>query len=337
MPRKARIDAPGALHHIIIRGIERKAVFKDSADRDNFIERLGRTITETDTGCYAWVLMTNHIHMFLKTGLSPIAAVMRRLLTGYAVSFNRRHRRHGHLFQNRYKSFLCEEDVYLKELVRYIHLNPLRAKVVKDIKELGKYRWCGHSVLMGKAEAGFQDTEYVLKLFGQSIKQARRAYESFVAKGVAQGRRPDLVGGGLLRSVGGWAELKEFRDIGVRIKGDERLLGSSDFVQRVLKQAGEQLEERYRLKVTAVRLPALIDKVARCYKIDPDNLKSANKERSVTEARRVLCYIAVRKLGYSCADVSKAMGISAVTVSKAVRLGSELSEVDKIQKQLLDN
>ena len=107
--------------------------------------------------------------------------------------------------------------------MRYIHLNPLRAKVVKDIKELGQYRWCGHSALMGKTEADFQDIEYVLKLFGKSIKQARRAYESFVAKGVAQGRRPDLVGGGLLRSVGGWAELKEFRDIGVRIKGDERL------------------------------------------------------------------------------------------------------------------
>jgi hypothetical protein len=262
---------------------------------------------------------------------------MRRLLTGYAVSFNRRHRRHGHLFQNRYKSFLCEEDVYLKELVRYIHLNPLRAKVVKDIKELGKYRWCGHSVLMGKTEADFQDTEYVLKLFGLSIRQARRAYASFVAKGVAQGRRPDLVGGGLLRSVGGWAELKEFRDTGVRIKGDERLLGSSDFVERVLRQANEQLEERYRLQVTAVRLPALIDKVARYYKIDPENLKSASKERPVTEARRALCYIAVRKLGYKCAEVSRAMGISAVTVSKAVSLGRELPEVDKIHKQMLDN
>jgi len=190
---------------------------------------------------------------------------------------------------------------------------------------------------MGKAEAGFQDTEYVLKLFGQSIRQARRAYESFVAKGVAQGRRPDLVGGGLLRSVGGWAELKEFRDIGVRIKGDERLLGSSDFVQRVLKQAEEQLEEKYRLQVSVISLPALIDKVAHCYKIDPENLKSASKGRPVTEARRVLCYIAVRKLGYKCTEVSKAMGISAVTVSKAVSLGRELPEVDKIHKQMLDN
>ena len=120
---------------------------------------------------------------------------MRRLLTGYAVSFNRRHRRHGHLFQNRYKSFLCEEDVYLKELVRYIHLNPLRAGVVKDLKDLGEYRWCGRSTLMGKGDADFQDTKYVLNFFGHSLRQARRAYKNFVAKGVKLGRRPDLVGG----------------------------------------------------------------------------------------------------------------------------------------------
>ena len=136
MPRKARIDAPGALHHIIIRGIERKAIFKDNADRANFLERLGRIIPDTETGCYAWVLMRNHVHLLLKTGLAPIATVMRRLLTGYAVSFNRKHRRHGQLFQNRYKSFLCEEDVYLKELVRYLHLTPIRAKMVKGVREL---------------------------------------------------------------------------------------------------------------------------------------------------------------------------------------------------------
>ena len=335
MPRHARIDAPGALHHIIIRGIERKALFKDNADRTNFLERLGRIISETETGCYAWVLMTNHVHLLLKTGLAPIATVMRRLLTGYALSFNHRHRRHGQLFQNRYKSFLCEEDVYLKELVRYIHLNPLRARMVKDLKALKKYRWCGHSALMGEAEAIFQDTAYVLKLFGQSFKQARRAYEGYVSKGVKQGRRPDLIGGGLLRSVGGWAKLRGFRDIGVRIKGDERILGSSDFVERVLKEADEQLEEKYRLQVRVISLPALVEKVAHYYKIDPENLKSASKERPVTKARRTLCYIAVRKLGYKCTDVAKAVGISAVTVSKAVSLGSKLPEIGKIQKQIL--
>jgi REP element-mobilizing transposase RayT len=335
MPRKARIDAPGALHHIVIRGIERQAIFKDNADRANFVERLGRIILETETGCYAWVLMTNHVHLLLKTGLAPIATVMRRLLTGYAVSFNRRHRRHGQLFQNRYKSFLCEEDAYLKELVRYIHLNPLRAKILKDIEELRRYRWCGHSALMGKVEAKFQDISYVLRLFGASTRRARRDYESYVSKGIGQGRRPELVGGGLLRSVGGWAALKGLRDIGIRIKGDERLLGSSEFVERVLKYADEQLEEKYRLQVSVVGLQSLIEKVAHYYEIDPVTLKSASKERRVTEARRVLCYIAVRKLGYKCTHVSKTAGISAPTVSKAVSMGSKLSAIGRIQKEIL--
>ena len=226
--------------------------------------------------------------------------------------------------------------MYLKELVRYIHLNPLRAQQVQDLKALKKYQWCGHGALMGQFDAGFQDTAYVLGLFGHSTGQARRAYESFVSEGVKQGRRPELVGGGLLRSVGGWSALKGFRDIGVRIKGDERLLGSSDFVERVLKRADEQLEEKYRLQGRVISLQVLIEQVAHYYKIEPENLKSASKERRIAEARRALCYMAVRKLGYRCIDVSRAMGISAVTVSKAVSLGSRLSEIGKIQKQILN-
>jgi putative transposase len=242
MPRKARIDAPGALHHIIIRGIEGKAIFKDGFDRENFLDRLSALVSESKTACYGWALMTNHVHLLLKTGLSPVATVMRRLLTGYALSFNRRHRRHGQLFQNRYKSFLCEEDLYLKELVRYIHLNPLRAEMVKDLKDLKSYPYCGHGALLGKVKNDWQDSEYVLNLFGTSLGLARRAYGAFVAKGVAKGRRPDLVGGGLLRSVGGWFELKKLRDSAIRIKGDERILGSSDFVKAVLKLANEDLQ-----------------------------------------------------------------------------------------------
>ncbi|MDJ0818374.1 MAG: transposase [Desulfobacterales bacterium] len=116
MPRKARIDAPGALHHIIVRGINRRKIFLDDTDRDDFLDRLGDILSDSETPCFAWALMTNHLHLLLRTGTAPIATVMRRLLTGYAVSFNRRHRRHGHLFQNRYKSILCQEDPYLLEL-----------------------------------------------------------------------------------------------------------------------------------------------------------------------------------------------------------------------------
>jgi putative transposase len=134
MPRKARIDAAGALHHIIIRGIEGRKIFRGDEDLENFLDRLAGLLPKTQTRCFAWALLPNHAHLLLQTGVVPIASLMRRLLTGYAVFFNLRYYRHGHLFQNRYKSILCQEDTYLKELVRYIHLNPLRAGLVADLK-----------------------------------------------------------------------------------------------------------------------------------------------------------------------------------------------------------
>jgi len=113
MPRSSRIDAPGALHHIICRGIERRKIFMDDSDRNDFIERLADILIGTSTACYAWALIPNHFHLLLRTGNVPVATVMRRLLTGYALCFNRRHRRSGRLFQNRYKSILCQEQTYL--------------------------------------------------------------------------------------------------------------------------------------------------------------------------------------------------------------------------------
>jgi hypothetical protein len=128
---------------------------------------------------------------------------MRRLLTGYAVSFNRRYGRHGQLFQNRYKSVICQEDRYLQELVRYIHLNPLRAGMVSELAELDGYAYCGHSALLGRRRRAWQETQYVLGFFGKGLAEARREYRGFVEKGIAMGRRPELVGGGLIRSLGG--------------------------------------------------------------------------------------------------------------------------------------
>ena len=223
MPRKARIDAPGALHHIIIRGIEQRQIFRDNHDRDQFIQRLADNLSDTETPCYAWALIPNHVHLLFKTGLTPIATIMRRLLTGYAVYFNRRHCRHGHLFQNRYKSILCQQEPYFCELVRYIHLNPLRAALVEDIRALDKYPYSGHSAVLQSVKRDWQQADYVLSFFGKRKSDAKKAYRHFVEKGVMQGRRPELTGGGLVRSIGGWAALRELRNETVRIKGDERI------------------------------------------------------------------------------------------------------------------
>jgi len=174
MPRKSRIDAPGALHHITVRGIERRKIFADDVDRNNFLDRISGILTETNTRCFAWALIPNHFHLLLRTGKDPIATVMRRLLTGHASYFNRRHRRNGHLFQNRYKSILCREEAYLLELVRYIHLNPLRAKLIENYAQLSRYPYSGHSAIMGNITNDRQTIQRVLRLFDDSLVSIRK-------------------------------------------------------------------------------------------------------------------------------------------------------------------
>jgi len=234
MPRQARLDAPGTLHHVIVRGIERRKIFEDDDDRNAFISRMGSLASEEQTSLYAWALMPNHLHILLRSGVLGLPKYMRRLLTGYAVTYNRRHRRYGHLFQNRYKSILCEEDTYFTELVRYIHLNPLRAKLVEGLSSLERYPWCGHGVLTGRFNKEWQDRDYVLSWFGKREGDAKAAYRKYVEAGVSQGRRPELVGGGLIRSQGGWSQVLSMRARRIREASDERILGSGDFVERVI-------------------------------------------------------------------------------------------------------
>ena len=336
MARQARIDAPGALHHIIIRGIERRAIFRDDRDRERFLERLETVLKETSTRCYAWALMKNHAHLLLRTGLVPIATVMRRLLTGYAQGFNRRYRRHGQLFQNRYKSVLCEEDPYLLELVRYIHLNPLRAKAVESLRALASYAYGGHAVLTGKRVCKWQDRRYVLRLFAKTEKKALRGYHEFMAAGAKQGRRPDLVGGGLVRSVGGWSALKALRTRRERVKGDERILGSSEFVERVLEMAEEEMEKKTAYRARGLDMKSLLQRIAEYYGIDLKEVKGKSKAAGVARARAVFCYLAVEKLDERWASVAKALAISPSAVSEAVRRGGSIVGGSSAEHALLE-
>jgi REP element-mobilizing transposase RayT len=324
MPRKSRIDAAGALHHIMARGIDRCEIFRDDTDRNNFLDRLGGILSETETTCYSWALMPNHFHLLLRTGSVSIATVMRRLLTGYAVSHNRRHRRSGHLFQNRYKSILCQEDAYLLELVRYIHLNPIRAGMVKDIKALDKYPFSGHSALMGKAMRQWQDTDWVLKLYDDRLWMGRRRYGAFVERGISQGRREDLMGGGLIRSSGGWAGVKAKRKAKVFEKSDERILGDGDFVDGVLLAAQEQMEKRYRLSARGYDLDTIASRVRHIMRLDASCLWAPGKERKRVEARSVLCYWAVRDLGTNMAELSRRLRLSISGVSLSVKRGERI-------------
>lgn len=224
MPRHRRLEIAGGIYHVIARGIERRAIFIDEDDRAEFIRRLSKGLECTGSKCYGWALMPNHFHLLIRTGVKPLSDLMRRVLTGYALYFNRQHKRRGYLYQNRYKSILCQEDTYLLELVRYIHLNPLRAKIIQSIEALDDYPWSGHSVLMGKSKEPWQATGEILEYFGQTKHTAVAKYRQFVFEAKDIMHRDDLSGGGLRRSAGGWRGVLALRRANDRWQGDERVL-----------------------------------------------------------------------------------------------------------------
>jgi REP element-mobilizing transposase RayT len=310
----------------MIRGIERRKIFRDNRDRENFLDRLGKLLLETKTGCYAWALLPNHAHFLFRTDKIPLATLMRRLLTGYVVSFNRQYKRHGHLLQNRYKSIVCQEETYLRELVRYIHLNPLRAGVVSNLPALNSYPYCGHSALMGKRDRPWQDVDYVLHSFGKGIRKARIEYLAYVEGGIEQGRRRDLVGGGLVRSLGGWAEAEKLRLRGQdHIKSDERILGDSDFVDLVLGEAKEQYSRQCALRRRGYDLEKVVERVAEIYGVRIGEIFGRGRQQQRVDARSLFCFWAVRELGKSLTSLAARLEMSPAGVGYAVQRGEAIA------------
>jgi REP element-mobilizing transposase RayT len=309
MPRKARIDIPGLLQHVIVRGIEKRDIFLDDRDRAMFVGRFSSLLVETGTDCFAWAMLTNHFHLFLRCNRTELSIFMRRLLTGYAVNFNHRHNRSGHLFQNRYKSVICEEDAYLLELIRYIHLNPLGAGVVPGLAGLDIYPWSGHAVLLGKEVLPGQVVEEVLPFFGKRLATARKKYREFVSDGVEQGRRPELVGGGLQRNrkASGQEEIASF---------DDRILGSSAFVESL------RTKPNMRAMLPAkVSLPELREIVSDLFGVEPDSMLRRARKNSVSEARAAFCYIAIRLVGIAGAEVGRYLAMGPSAISRAAMRG----------------
>lgn len=319
MPRLARLDITGLLQHVIVRGIERRDIFNDDHDRQLFVDRLFSLLSETGVRCYAWAFLSNHFHLLLMPTSTPLSYFMRRLLTGYAVSFNRRNKRSGHLFQNRYKSIVCEEEPYLLELVRYIHLNPLRAGMVASMEELDHYPWTGHAVLMGNRRLDGQDTGAILERFGKKTTTARRHYRQFVSDGIVTGRRDDLVGGGLRRSQGE-RQNKENESY------DERILGRGDFVD------GLKLEARLRDRMkSAITLARLLDIVSAALSLDPDRVRIPSKSRAPAAARGIICHLAIFELGYTGSEVGKFLHLGPTGVSLASRRGEKILKADPVK------
>lgn len=314
MPRQGRIHLPGGLYHVMARGIERRRIFADNADRVAFIQRLAEGLKTHQIKCYAWTLMPNHIHLLLSPTTRPLTPFLHSLLTGYAVHFNRRHKRAGHLFQNRYRSILCQKERYFLELIRYIHLNPVRAGLVADSKALNRYAWSGHAALAGNRSREWQAVLEVLCCFDRTEGRARRKYVEFIREGETQKVREELEGGGLRRSQQGW---KTGTD-GDRI-GDERILGESMFVAEVLEgPRGGQSSAVIRSKWPMERITQM---VCDYFKIAPHQLKAKWKSHRAGAAKAVLAYLLKTECCINGQEIGKQLGMTRAGAAYLIRRG----------------
>jgi len=330
MPRHKRLNYPGCIYHVVTRGIERRKIFRDDQDREEFLSRLEKALAETGCECHAWVLMDNHLHLLIRTGERALSDLMRKVLTGYAIYFNRRHRRHGYLYQNRYKSILCQEDVYYLELIRYIHLNPVRAGIVKTLKQLDRYPWTGHAFIVGTKKNKWQSIDDVLVLFAKRAATSIKRYKAYINEGFNQGRRPELVGGGLLRSVGGWGGVKALRAARENWRGDERILGDSDFVVNVLRVHEEKLEKRAELKLAGWDMDRLCSHVCKMFSIKPDQILRKGRENNVSRAKNILSFWANRELGISGKEIADYFGVSGPAISYSIKQGEKYARQNDI-------
>ena len=319
MPRQARIDIPGYLYHVIARGIERRKIFIDKDDYEDFLSRLEKALDKTGSKCYAFSLLPNHFHLLILRGPRPLAELMRRLMTGYAVYFNLRHKRAGHLFQNRYRAILCDLDSYFLELVAYIHLNPLRAGLVKDLRALGNYKWCSHGAVVGKTSLRYLAKEDILQQFGNHVKRARKKYESYLKERVNKFKPGELSGGGLIRSKGGLSGMMGMLKQEGKEEFDERILGGGDFVASVLKEADGK--ENKKLTPEEV-MKAVVEATG----VRQEDISSRSQNRQVVKARAMYCYLAKERCGVSGEQLMKQLRMTSGAISHLVSRGRELNK-----------
>jgi REP element-mobilizing transposase RayT len=263
MARKPRVEFEGAFYHVIVRGNQRRRIFRDDQDRRVYLERLEYYRRHHGFVVYAYVLMSNHVHLLLETKRVPLSKIMQAIQFTYTQKYNRRHRTVGHLFQGRYKAILCDRNAYLLELVRYIHLNPGR---MRNAVDAGKFRWSSHRAYLGEKTAVKVETEAVLGQMDKGVAQARRAYVKFIDEG-----------------VGGGHQEKYYEATDQRFLGDER------FVEKVASRAKVKDIETKGPKVGYERL---LDAVSREYGLTRAALTGSGRQRPWIEGRRFLVYLA---------------------------------------------
>ncbi len=261
---------------MIVRGVDRREIFRDDADRAAYCDRLSVVLPEDGATCFAWALMPNHVHLAIRTGARPLARVMHRVGTRYGRYFNERHGRVGYLFQGRYKAIAIADDAYLATLVRYVHRNPLRAGIVASLDELDHHRWTGHPALVGYARAEpFHDVRESLLLFGESETMAR-------------------------------ASVREL----MLCAEDDPEAPSTTAVDDAPVAAPTAPSGPSREVDPALALAALIDRVCRAQHVPETELRRGSRCREVSLARATIAYLAFHELGVSIAEVARQVGVS---------------------------
>ncbi len=283
MPRMTRLESPGSLYHIMAHCIEGKDLFIDDHDRNEFLSRFAKGIKDCDFECYAWTLMDNHYHFLIRSSDLPLSKLMRPLNGGYAQYYNKKYKRRGYLFQDRFKSVLCQDQEYAVELIRYIHLNPLRAGMIKSLDQLKTYAWCGHGLLMGTKGAygeQFQNRIETLRRFGDNENCAINAYLQYLAQGCPSEDNKKA----------GQLPVTDAIEIIGSCKGWPAVIGSHEFVKNALDQYKTNLNRKHRKVDYPQVLETISNKVCTEFGITKDELLKRGKKNKRSEARAAFCY-----------------------------------------------
>ena len=313
MARKARAEVEGGLYHVITRGNNRRRIFNSPADYEKFVSLLAVQKVKLPYFLYAYCLMTNHIHLLIERRADTVGRIMHRVLTGYSQYYNRRYQRVGHLLQGRHKAILCQSDRYLGELVRYIHLNPVRAKIVDQPEQ---YQYSGHRAYLGLEPAGIVDVDPVLRHFGAKKSLAREAYRQFVAAGMRFGHQDEFY-----------------------MANEGRILGTQEFVDATIHRIGEpglsaRSQNGGKRDFNGEALIRAVEKICRVGRAE---FCGSGKSMAAVTAKEMFALIGCQE-GASLKLLSEITGMSSGTVSRrcdAARLKVlEMREMSKLAERI---
>lgn len=320
MPRKPRLTLPGAVYHVMGRCIEQYSLFPDDMDREHFLSLLDICLRRTNTRCYAWVLMGNHFHLVLRSGDCELWEIMKPLNMRYAQYHKVKTGRRGPLFMDRYKSIVTQDQNYVQELVRYVHLNPVRAGICKDIFALNRYPWSGHSALMGRCKREFQDVPTVLRRFGGTASESRDAYCRFLNEGIKETSTDALVD--LVRKSNVGSESGR--------KATCWVIGDQKFVKEVTDSAQARRLRISRLDRESATCGIIAGKTAPQFNISVEILKRRQRGGPGSEARKAFSFIAAKEFGAPIKMIGEYLNVSNAAVSAMVHAGREVCKKRKI-------